>query len=214
MAPKLGFFKPKATATSDLATLELVVVAVTEDEGFGPASALAKRLGLKDMRATGEDVTKSVLGVAKSDGELPAARLTEASLAQELSLAATLASISPNHATKVLVAVSEKLEDPEGHLQTLESGGVKVERLSFAPGAGAAEARYIHQSLRSRNASGNDPCTPAARLWQKQRLRRSSRVRRPKHQLLQSKILRRAPSASSSKKMAAILACGIRMCVQ
>jgi prolyl-tRNA synthetase len=68
---KSYYFKPKS---SD-AELKLVVVAAEEDRDIGKASALAKQLGLKDMRACDDAALKELLGVGKAEGEFPSALL-------------------------------------------------------------------------------------------------------------------------------------------
>ena len=61
-------FKPKG---GNDAAVKLVMVAAEEDRDIGKASALAKTLGFKDMRAAEEDYIKEVVGEGKATGGSP-----------------------------------------------------------------------------------------------------------------------------------------------
>lgn len=61
-------FKPKGGSD---AAVRLVLVVAEEDRDIGKASALAKTLGFKDMRAAEEDYIKEVVGEGKATGESP-----------------------------------------------------------------------------------------------------------------------------------------------
>lgn len=72
---KTGLYKPKAAGSSPLSDVTLVMVvwegaggAGVVERDVGSASALAKRIGLKDMRAAGTDVVEATLGVRKDEG--------------------------------------------------------------------------------------------------------------------------------------------------
>lgn len=61
-------FKPKG---GNDAAVKLVLVVVEEDRDIGKATALAKTLGFKDMRAAEEDYIKEVVGEGKATGGSP-----------------------------------------------------------------------------------------------------------------------------------------------
>ena len=48
-----------------------MVVAAEETKDVGKASALAKQLGIKDMRAAEDDYIKELLGDSKATGAFP-----------------------------------------------------------------------------------------------------------------------------------------------
>ena len=61
-------FKPKG---GNDAAVKLVLVVAEEDRDIGKASALAKTLGFKDMRAAEEDYIKEIVGEGKATGGSP-----------------------------------------------------------------------------------------------------------------------------------------------
>lgn len=63
-ALKTYLFKPKGSDA------KLVLVCAEHDKDIGKASALAKSIGVKDMRSAEEDYVKEVLGVGKAEGGL------------------------------------------------------------------------------------------------------------------------------------------------
>ena len=60
-------FKPKGGSSSNEA-VKLVLVAAEESKDIGKASALAKTLGFKDMRAAEDDYVKEIVGEGKASG--------------------------------------------------------------------------------------------------------------------------------------------------
>lgn len=89
-------FKPKG---GNDAAVKLVMVAAEEDRDIGKASALAKTLGFKDMRAAEEDYIKEVVGEGKATVSPLALSEQNASsvllvLSDSLSKLATSASVS------------------------------------------------------------------------------------------------------------------------
>ncbi|GAA94737.1 uncharacterized protein L969DRAFT_456525 [Mixia osmundae IAM 14324] len=63
------FFKPKPAASSNSA-IKLLVVLAEVSKDIGKATALAKQLGYKDLRAADDGQVKDVLGVPKSQASL------------------------------------------------------------------------------------------------------------------------------------------------
>lgn len=108
---KLSFFKPKPLIGSPLAEIQLVVVALESTKDLGPASSLGKKLGFKDMRAAGDDLITTVLN-KPSKAE------------------ATLESITANHATSVLLVLSDSIPKTE-HIENLEKTEMKVQKYTF-----------------------------------------------------------------------------------
>ncbi|WAQ87860.1 hypothetical protein PtA15_8A767 [Puccinia triticina] len=113
---KISLFKPKAVVGSPLVTILLVVVVIEPGKDLGPASSLAKKLGFKDMRAAGDDLIMTVLN-KPSKAEVK------------------LDSITPNHATTVMLVLSDSLADSE-HIQSLQKTEIKIQKHAFhVPGA-------------------------------------------------------------------------------
>ncbi|KAA1138165.1 hypothetical protein PGTUg99_010950 [Puccinia graminis f. sp. tritici] len=108
---KLSLFKPKAVAGSPLATIQLVVVVIEPGKDLGPASSLAKKLGFKDMRAAGDDLIMTVLN-KPSKAEVK------------------LDSITPNHASTVMLVLSDSLTDSD-HIQSLQKTEIKIQKHTF-----------------------------------------------------------------------------------
>ncbi|MBW0471126.1 hypothetical protein O181_010841 [Austropuccinia psidii MF-1] len=108
---KISLFKPKPLAGSPLASIQLVVLAIEQSKELGPASALAKKLGLKDMRAAGDDVIMTVLQKPnKAEVDLQA--------------------ITPNHSGSVMLVLSDTITTSPD-IENLEKTGMAVKRLTF-----------------------------------------------------------------------------------
>ncbi|KAH9814352.1 prolyl-tRNA synthetase [Melampsora americana] len=108
---KVLFFKPKPTAGSSLASIQLVVLIIESNKDVGPASGLGKKLGFKDMRSANDDLILSILNVnSKSD--------------------VTLESLNPNHSTNVMLVWSDSIQSTH-HLESLENSGMKIQKINF-----------------------------------------------------------------------------------
>jgi prolyl-tRNA synthetase len=66
LATKTLLFKPKAAKT---AAVKPVLVVALDSTDVGSSGVLAKEIGIKEMRAAGDDVWQEWLGAAKETGE-------------------------------------------------------------------------------------------------------------------------------------------------
>ena len=127
-----------------------MVVAAEETKDVGKASALAKQLGIKDMRAAEDDYIKELLGDSKATGAF--STLGVAVFDSLIALAVSPLSIDSNNAASVLLVLSDSLSSLESVsladttlsgsdlLKYTQSTNVKTQTISFSERGAAAAA--------------------------------------------------------------------------
>lgn len=96
-------FKPKG------GDARLVLVVAEESKDIGKASALAKTLGFKDMRAAEDDYIREIVGEGKATGTHECARKRRQADADALDAAVSPLALSEQNAASVLLVVSNSL---------------------------------------------------------------------------------------------------------